>query len=186
MASPTAVLDALPEPGQVVGVRGATWVVTDVQQQSLPRSAQDDAVQQLQHAVTLQSVEEDRLGHQLRVVWELEPGRTLGPRRSSPRGSTPTASIRPNGWPRSSTRSAGERSPALTTGPSRRRSAPAQRSSRISSNRSAARSPARAPTCCSPMTSGSARPSRPAWSSRNSFSATGRAPSSSSARRASA
>ena len=34
-------------------------------------------MQRLQHAVTLQSVEEDRLGHELRVVWELEPGRSL-------------------------------------------------------------------------------------------------------------
>ena len=64
----------VPEPGQIVNVRGANWAVAEVQQQSLPRSAQDDAVQQLQHAVTLQSVEDDRLGEELRVVWELEPG----------------------------------------------------------------------------------------------------------------
>lgn len=75
---------AVPEPGQVVNVRGANWAVTDVQQQSLPRSAQDDAVQQLQHAVTLQSVEDDRLGEELRVVWELEPGRSLTPPQDLP------------------------------------------------------------------------------------------------------
>ncbi len=43
------------------------------------RGAQDDAQQQLQHAVSLQSVEDDRLGHEMRVVWELEPGRSLRP-----------------------------------------------------------------------------------------------------------
>ncbi|WIX85857.1 DISARM system SNF2-like helicase DrmD [Amycolatopsis sp. DG1A-15b] len=75
---------AVPEPGQVVNIRGANWAVTGVQQQSLPRSAQDDAVQQLQHAVSLQSVEDDRLGDELRVVWELEPGRSLTPPQGLP------------------------------------------------------------------------------------------------------
>ncbi|MFE3173866.1 DISARM system SNF2-like helicase DrmD [Amycolatopsis sp. NPDC059090] len=74
----------MPEPGQIVNVRGANWAVTSVQQQSLPRSAQDDAVQQLQHAVSLQSVEDDRLGDELRVVWELEPGRSLTPPQGLP------------------------------------------------------------------------------------------------------
>lgn len=76
--------DEVPEPGQIVSVRGATWAVTDVQQQRLPRSAQDDAVQQLQHAVTLQSMAEDRFGEELRVVWELEPGRKVSPPQSLP------------------------------------------------------------------------------------------------------
>jgi len=74
----------VPEPGQLVSVRGAIWAVTEVHQQSLPRSAQDDAVQQLQHAVTLQSMAEDRFGEELRVVWELEPGRKLSPPQSLP------------------------------------------------------------------------------------------------------
>ncbi|UYM05487.1 DISARM system SNF2-like helicase DrmD [Solicola gregarius] len=80
---------AVPEPGQIVSVRGANWAVADVQQQSLPRSAQDDAVQQLQHAVTLQSVEDDRLGEELRVVWELEPGRSLTPPQDLPTDLVP-------------------------------------------------------------------------------------------------
>lgn len=74
----------VPEVGQIVTVRGANWAVTDVQQQSLPRSAHDDAVRQLQNAVTLQSVEDDRLGEELRVVWELEPGRSLKPPQDLP------------------------------------------------------------------------------------------------------
>ena len=75
---------AVPEVGQIVTVRGSNWAVTDVHQQSLPRSAHDDAVRQLQHAVTLQSVEDDRLGDELRVVWELEPGRSLRPPQDLP------------------------------------------------------------------------------------------------------
>lgn len=78
------LITAVPEIGQIVTVRGATWAVTDVQQQSLPRSAHDDAVRQLQNAVTLQSVEDDRLGDELRVVWELEPGRSLKPPQDLP------------------------------------------------------------------------------------------------------
>ena len=74
----------VPEVGQIVSVRGSNWAVTDVHQQSLPRSAHDDAIRQLQHAVTLQSVEDDRLGHELRVVWELEPGRSLRPPQDLP------------------------------------------------------------------------------------------------------
>lgn len=78
------VSTAVPEVGQIVGVRGSNWAVADVHQQSLPRSAHDDAVRQLQHAVTLQSVEDDRLGEELRVVWELEPGRSLRPPQDLP------------------------------------------------------------------------------------------------------
>lgn len=83
------VLQAVPEVGQIVTVRGANWAVTDVQQQGLPRSAQDDARQRLQHAVSLQSVEDDRLGHELRVVWELEPGRSLRPQQELPKHIDP-------------------------------------------------------------------------------------------------
>jgi superfamily II DNA or RNA helicase len=81
---PSPSSTAVPEVGQIVSVRGANWAVTDVHQQSLPRSAHDDAIRQLQHAVTLQSVEDDRLGDELRVVWELEPGRSLRPPQDLP------------------------------------------------------------------------------------------------------
>lgn len=58
--------------------------MADVQVQGLPRSGADDAVVGLQHAVTLQSLEEDRLGQELRVVWELELGRSLSPELGLP------------------------------------------------------------------------------------------------------
>lgn len=89
-SGPTATMahegrsSAVPEVGQIVNVRGSNWAVTDINQQSLPRSAHDDAVRQLQHAVTLRSVEDDRLGEELRVVWELEPGRNLKPPQDLP------------------------------------------------------------------------------------------------------
>ncbi|GAB3316273.1 DISARM system SNF2-like helicase DrmD [Geodermatophilus aquaeductus] len=79
----------MPEQGQIAVVRGSTWAVTDVRAQSLPRSGADDAVTGLQHAVTLQSLEEDRLGEELQVVWELELGRSLRPATGLPNSIDP-------------------------------------------------------------------------------------------------
>ena len=62
---------ACPQVGQVVSVRGATWAVADVVEQGLVRSPADDGRAELQHAVTLQSLEEDRLGDELTVIWEI-------------------------------------------------------------------------------------------------------------------
>lgn len=65
----------VPEVGQLASVRGAKWIVTNVSQQALRRSSADDGTAELQHAVSLQSIEEDHYGRELTVVWELEPGR---------------------------------------------------------------------------------------------------------------
>lgn len=74
----------LPEPGQVVEVRGSTWAVADVRAQGLPRSPADESLAQLSHVVELQSLDEDRLGVQLSVVWELEVGHTVTPAQGLP------------------------------------------------------------------------------------------------------
>ncbi|WP_026927076.1 DISARM system SNF2-like helicase DrmD [Granulicoccus phenolivorans] len=79
-----AVLPTLPEPGQVVEVRGSTWAVANVQAQGLPRSPADETTAQLSHVVDLQSLDEDRLGEQLSVVWELEVGHTVTPAQGLP------------------------------------------------------------------------------------------------------
>ena len=65
------VLPELPEPGRVVEVRGSAWAVTDVLSQGLLRSPADEAVAEAQHVVSLQSLDEDRLGDELQVIWEL-------------------------------------------------------------------------------------------------------------------
>jgi len=67
-----------------VEVRGSTWAVAQVQQQGLPRSPADEAVAELNHAVTLQALDEDRLGEELTVVWELEVGHTVTPAQGLP------------------------------------------------------------------------------------------------------
>ena len=77
-------MPALPEPGQVVEVRGSTWAVANVLAQGLPRSPADDGASRLSHVVDLQSLDEDRLGEQLTVVWELEVGQTVTPPQGLP------------------------------------------------------------------------------------------------------
>ena len=83
---------ALPEPGQVVEVRGSIWAVTDTAEQGLSRSPADEgrrATTNLQHMVTLQSLDEDRMGEELRVIWELEVGHTVLPDQGLPEEITP-------------------------------------------------------------------------------------------------
>jgi SNF2 family DNA or RNA helicase len=63
----------LPEQGQLVDVRQRRWVVTDVAQSKLPASPLRP-LHKPQHLVTLASVEDDALGEELEVVWELELG----------------------------------------------------------------------------------------------------------------
>lgn len=79
-----AAAPTLPEPGQVVEVRGSTWAVANVHAQGLPRSPADEMTAQLSHVVDLQSLDEDRLGEQLSVVWELEVGHTVTPAQGLP------------------------------------------------------------------------------------------------------
>jgi SNF2 family DNA or RNA helicase len=58
---------ARPELGQLVEVRRRQWVVADVDAAGLETRAP-------QHCVTLSSIDEDGLGEELEVVWEIEPG----------------------------------------------------------------------------------------------------------------
>lgn len=58
---------ARPEPGQLVEVRRRQWVVADVDAAGLETGTP-------QHCVTLSSIDEDGLGEELQVVWEIEPG----------------------------------------------------------------------------------------------------------------
>lgn len=74
----------VPEPGQIVKVRGSTWAVTTIRQQGLPRSPADEGRPVLNHVVSLQSLDEDRLGSELDVVWELEVGHSVEPDRGLP------------------------------------------------------------------------------------------------------
>ena len=72
MATDTTTID-IPEQGQLVQVRQRRYVVTDVVGSTLPAfPLADDG--KPQHLATLASVEDDALGEELQVIWELEPG----------------------------------------------------------------------------------------------------------------
>jgi superfamily II DNA or RNA helicase len=65
---------APPEQGQLVSVRERRFIVTDVARGTLPKSPLRPPGNGAQHLVSLSSVEDDALGEELQVFWELEPG----------------------------------------------------------------------------------------------------------------
>src|SRR5438552_325254 len=65
---------ALPEPGQIVIVRRRPFVVNDIQTSTLPLPATVRDGAEHQHLLRLSSVEDEGLGEELSVVWEIEPG----------------------------------------------------------------------------------------------------------------
>ena len=69
----TATLN-LPEQGQLVQVRSRQWVVNEIRPSSLPAVALKPKLSGPQNLITLSSVEDDGLGEELQVVWEIEPG----------------------------------------------------------------------------------------------------------------
>lgn len=65
----TAVLSATaPEPGQLVEVRRRQWIVSDVDASAVSPELPK------RHLVKLASIDEDALGEEIEVLWELEPG----------------------------------------------------------------------------------------------------------------
>jgi SNF2 family DNA or RNA helicase len=65
---------AIPEHGQLVQVRSRPWVVNGVKSSKLPSPAMALPVAKTQNLLMLSSVEDDGLGEELQVVWEIEPG----------------------------------------------------------------------------------------------------------------
>ncbi len=68
---------AVPDPGQLVVVRDRRWVVSDISRSSVEPDVLGRPDGHPQHVVTLASIEEDAAGEELRVIWELEPGRQI-------------------------------------------------------------------------------------------------------------
>ena len=68
---------SIPEQGQLVDVRQSHFVVTDIHQTQLPERLTASSRQTAQHLVSLSSVDDDALGQELQVIWELEPGARL-------------------------------------------------------------------------------------------------------------
>ena len=62
-----------PEQGQLVSVRSRNWIVNEVAPSTLPESRLS-SLGEGHTLVSLASVEDDGLGEEIQVVWELEPG----------------------------------------------------------------------------------------------------------------
>ncbi len=69
---------ACPEPGQLVEVRRRQWIVANV------NASTQHAMSKQQNLVTLSSIDEDALGEDLEVVWEIEPGARIIERAGLP------------------------------------------------------------------------------------------------------
>ncbi|MDE7529128.1 DISARM system SNF2-like helicase DrmD [Aeromonas salmonicida] len=67
-----------PEPGQLVEVRRRQWIVAEVMSSKLASTSTP------QNAVTLSSIDEDGLGEELEVIWEIEPGAQIIERAGLP------------------------------------------------------------------------------------------------------
>jgi SNF2 family DNA or RNA helicase len=77
---------SVPEPGQLVDVRRRRYVVIDIARSSLPPDILTPGSSlHSQHLVTLSSVEDDALGEELQVIWEIEPGATAIDKTPLPR-----------------------------------------------------------------------------------------------------
>ena len=74
----------IPEQGQLVEVRGQRFAVTDIRVSTSPMSPVLGTQESIQHLVSLSSVEDDALGEELQVVWELEPGASIFEARELP------------------------------------------------------------------------------------------------------
>lgn len=64
----------VPETGQLVEVRRRLWSVADIDRSSVSTNGKETATDDSQHLVSLTSLDEDALGEELEVIWEIEPG----------------------------------------------------------------------------------------------------------------
>src|SRR5262249_40010257 len=70
MPSSLRLNSTVPESGQLVEVRRRQWIVEDVAGSAFHSRSVPDG----QSLVGLVSIDEDSLGEELQVIWELEPG----------------------------------------------------------------------------------------------------------------
>ncbi|MGA5707439.1 DISARM system SNF2-like helicase DrmD [Streptomyces cellulosae] len=80
--------EQLPEEGNLVEVRGQSWVVARVEPSPAPDASDGGEVRRPATLVHLQSVADGRFGDTLSVIWEVEPGRRVLPAGSLPDAST--------------------------------------------------------------------------------------------------
>ncbi|MEW6234968.1 MAG: DISARM system SNF2-like helicase DrmD [Candidatus Omnitrophota bacterium] len=81
----TSTYSNAPEIGQIVNLRERPYAVLDVLKSSLPSLiAPSTHFSKSQHLVSLSSIEDDSLGEELQVIWEIEPGACIREEASLP------------------------------------------------------------------------------------------------------
>jgi hypothetical protein len=70
----SSVAPSPPEQGQLVNVRPRQWIAADVRPSTLPPPSVTPTFHSPQQLLTLSSVEDDGVGEELQVIWEIEPG----------------------------------------------------------------------------------------------------------------
>jgi len=83
-AMPTLV--GAPSQGQIVELRQRRYVVTDVTPSLLPITSNLAEKGRPEHLVSLSSIEDDALGEELQVVWEIETGVRVQEKLALPSG----------------------------------------------------------------------------------------------------
>ena len=78
-------MGSCPEIGQLVVVRRRPFVVREIVPSAVNRPSVDKVTS---HLLKLSSVEDDGLGEELDVVWELEPGTSIHERSTLPEPTT--------------------------------------------------------------------------------------------------
>ena len=80
----TTLPTQIPEPGQLVEIRQRHFVVTNIRKSGLPIDPLSTGIDRPQHLISLSSVEDDALGEEMQIVWEVEPGARVYEKMSLP------------------------------------------------------------------------------------------------------
>ena len=81
----TSATTDVPYLGQLVRVRQRQWVVADIDRSDIQPDPLRPEAASAQHLIRLNSVEDDALGEELQVIWEIEPGTRTFERMSLPK-----------------------------------------------------------------------------------------------------
>jgi len=80
----TNTTTSIPEIGQIVTVRQRRYVVSDIQQSTIPLEVLSKDGDKPQHLIFLSSIEDDALGETLQVIWEIEPDARINEKSGLP------------------------------------------------------------------------------------------------------
>jgi len=80
----TNTTNSIPEIGQIVTVRQRRYVVSDIQQSTIPLEVLSKNGDKPQHMISLSSIEDDALGETLQVIWEIEPDARINEKSGLP------------------------------------------------------------------------------------------------------